>query len=163
MDQHYKLLRADEEIVRLNVEICHFVTYMVNEEAFLICEEGRLLEEGMAELASQVCRARMEQARFTTVHMTRLVKLSKVPGFTGNILAGTSLCCGRHTPVARDRDVEMCPPSPSHLLEDVGVAPVADGDEEEGDESEDGDGTLADAFINILRMSGDNAADTEER
>ncbi|KAJ7711407.1 hypothetical protein DFH07DRAFT_1021509 [Mycena maculata] len=163
MDQHYKLLRADEEIVRLNVEIRRFVTYMVDEEAFLIREEGRLLEEGMAELASQVRRARMERARFTTVHMTRLVKLSKVPGFTGNILAGTSLCRDRHTPVARDRDVEMRPPSPSHPLEDVGVAPVADGDEEEGDESEDEDGTLADAFMNILRMSGDNAADTEER
>ncbi|KAJ7713402.1 hypothetical protein DFH07DRAFT_688765, partial [Mycena maculata] len=99
MDQHYKLLRADEEIVRLNVEIHRFVTYMVDEEVFLIREEGCLkryppedaeTQPHRVELASQVRRARMEQAQFTTVHMTRLVKLSKVPGFTGNILTGTS-------------------------------------------------------------------------
>ncbi|KAJ7770869.1 hypothetical protein DFH07DRAFT_866570 [Mycena maculata] len=164
MDQHFKLLRADEEIIWLNVEIHRFVTYMVDEEGFLICEEGRLREEGMAELAHQVRLVRMEHARFTTIHMSRLVKLSKVPGFSGNILAGTSLCRARHTPVTRDRDVEMRPPSPSRPLEDVGVAPVVDGvDEEEGDESDNEDGTLANTFMNILQMSGDNTADTEER
>ncbi|KAJ7736214.1 hypothetical protein DFH07DRAFT_870697 [Mycena maculata] len=158
MDQHFKLLRADKEIIRLNVEIHCFITYMVDEEAFIIREEGHLREEGMAELAHQVCLVRMEHARFTPIHMSQLVKLSKVPGFTGNILAGTSLCRNCHTPVTRDRDVEMRLPSPSHPLEDVGVAPVAD-----GDESDDEDGTLADAPMNILQMSGDNAADTEER
>ncbi|KAJ6550347.1 hypothetical protein B0H10DRAFT_2242734 [Mycena sp. CBHHK59/15] len=35
MDQHYKLLRADEEIQRLNIEIQRLVTHMRDEEAFL--------------------------------------------------------------------------------------------------------------------------------
>ncbi|KAJ7772502.1 hypothetical protein B0H14DRAFT_2308889, partial [Mycena olivaceomarginata] len=88
MDQHFKLLRADEEIQRLDVEICRFVTYMTDEEAFLTREEGRLREEGRPGIAHQVRLVRMERARFTDLHTARLVKLSKVPGFTGDILPG---------------------------------------------------------------------------
>ncbi|KAF8166890.1 hypothetical protein K438DRAFT_1484281, partial [Mycena galopus ATCC 62051] len=88
MDQHFKLLRADEELLRLNIEIRRFVTYMGDEEAFLVREEGRLREEGKEGLAHQVGLVRMERARFTTLHMSRLVKLSKEPGFTGDITPG---------------------------------------------------------------------------
>ncbi|KAJ6535312.1 hypothetical protein B0H10DRAFT_1685182, partial [Mycena sp. CBHHK59/15] len=42
MDQHYKLLRADEEIQRLNIEIQPLVTHMRDEEAFLTHHEERL-------------------------------------------------------------------------------------------------------------------------
>ncbi|KAJ7236754.1 hypothetical protein B0H12DRAFT_986328, partial [Mycena haematopus] len=79
MDQHYKLLRADEEIVRLNVEIRRLVTYMGDEESFLVREEGRLRDEGEAALAHQVRILRSERGRFTAVHMARLLKLSKTP------------------------------------------------------------------------------------
>ncbi|KAJ7138730.1 hypothetical protein C8R43DRAFT_955208 [Mycena crocata] len=51
MDQHFKLLRADEEIVRLDVEIPRFVTSMVDEECFLVYH---LCDEGKAGLAHQV-------------------------------------------------------------------------------------------------------------
>ncbi|KAF7341857.1 hypothetical protein MSAN_02041200 [Mycena sanguinolenta] len=46
MDQHFKLLRADEEIARLNLEIPRFVTYMMDEERFLVYHEKRLRAEG---------------------------------------------------------------------------------------------------------------------
>jgi hypothetical protein len=46
MDQHFKLLRVDEEIVRLNMEIRRLVTYMADEEVFLKHEEERLRAEG---------------------------------------------------------------------------------------------------------------------
>ncbi|KAJ7801350.1 hypothetical protein B0H14DRAFT_2248424, partial [Mycena olivaceomarginata] len=81
MDQHFKLLCADEEIQRLNVEICRFVTYMRDEEAFLIRDEGRLGEEGRPGIAHQVRLVRMERTRFTDLHNARLLKLSKVPTF----------------------------------------------------------------------------------
>jgi hypothetical protein len=51
MDQHFKLLHADEEIQRLNMEIRRFVMYMTYEEAFLTREEGRLREEGRPGIA----------------------------------------------------------------------------------------------------------------
>ncbi|KAJ6448466.1 hypothetical protein C8R45DRAFT_763952, partial [Mycena sanguinolenta] len=83
MDQHYKLLRAEEEIERLNIEIRRLVTYMRDEEAFLSCEEGRLREDGREGMAVQVGLLRAERGRFTSLHMARLVKLSKEAGFTG--------------------------------------------------------------------------------
>jgi hypothetical protein len=153
MDQHFKLLRADEEIVRLNLEICCLVTYMVDEEVFLSHEEERLRAVGKEGLAVQVGLLRMERGRFTDLHMSRLVKLSKVPGFTGSILPGVSVCCERHTPVARPDDVEMHAASPLPPSEEDGVAPPDDDDEEV--ESDDDDSVLADAFLNILRISRD--------
>ncbi|KAF7372625.1 hypothetical protein MVEN_00125600 [Mycena venus] len=91
MDQHYKLLRTNEEIRRLNVEIRCFVTYMRDEEAFLSCEEGCLEEEGRPEIAHQVRLVRMEHAHFTVLHTSHLLKLSKVPGCTADIVPGTSI------------------------------------------------------------------------
>ncbi|KAJ6586510.1 hypothetical protein DFH09DRAFT_1245702 [Mycena vulgaris] len=160
MDQHYKLLRAEEEIVRLNVEIHRLVTYMRDEEAFLSHEEERLREEGRVALAHQVALHRMERGRFTALHMERLVKLSKEPGFTANLQPGTSVCRERHTPVVRDRDQEMHapppPPPPPPPPEDE--APLED-DEENGD-SDDDEGEASEAFLNIVRIVGDNTGDS---
>ncbi|KAJ6518121.1 hypothetical protein C8R47DRAFT_1205193 [Mycena vitilis] len=154
MDQHYKLLRADEEIERLNVEIRRLVTYMRDEEAFLSREEGRLREEGREGIATQVGLLRVERARFTDLHMSRLVKLSKEPGFIGDLLPGLSVSRERHTPVVRDADSEMRAPSPVPPIDGV----PADGDEEDV-ESEDEDGRLAEAFFNVIRISGDGGDD----
>ncbi|KAF8169554.1 hypothetical protein K438DRAFT_1909486 [Mycena galopus ATCC 62051] len=165
MDQHFKLLRADEEILRLNVEIRRFVTYMGDEEAFLVREEGRLREEGKEGLAHQVALARMERAQFTTLHMSRLVKLSKEPSFTGDIVPGVSISRERHTPVVRENDVEMS------LAEGAGAP---DGDEDaqdieeagsysdcEGDEDEEE--ILATAFLNVLHIASDSAPDMNNK
>jgi hypothetical protein len=164
MDQHFKLLRADEEIARLNVEIRRLVTFMADEEAFLTREEGRLGEEGNAELAHQVGLVRMECARFTELHMSRLMKLSKEVGFTGNILRGTSVSRERHTPVNRDRDVEMTAPSLHPPAEAGAPTPDDEEDQEEGDEDEeDEDGTLVEAFMNIVRIAGDDTVDRADK
>ncbi|KAJ6522597.1 hypothetical protein B0H19DRAFT_1224037 [Mycena capillaripes] len=156
MDQHYKLLRADEEIQCLNVEIRRLVTYMVDEAAFLAAEEGRLRKEGEEALAVQVGLLRMERVRFTAIHMLRLTKLSKEPGFTG-----VSVSRERHTPVvrhARDRDVEMRTPLPLQQQEEN----RGDGDEEEEVESDDNDGELAEAFMNVVRIAHDDTIEAED-
>ncbi|KAJ6522135.1 hypothetical protein DFH09DRAFT_825157, partial [Mycena vulgaris] len=80
MDQHYKLLRAEEELVRLNIEIRRLITHMADEAAFLRCEELRLREEGSAALAHQVALYRMQRGRFDVLHMERLGKLRNEPG-----------------------------------------------------------------------------------
>ncbi|KAJ7226507.1 hypothetical protein B0H12DRAFT_1205258 [Mycena haematopus] len=128
MDQHFKLLRADEEIVRLNVEIRRLVTFMKDEEAFLVVEEGSLRAEGKEGLAVQVGLLRMERARFTAVHMSRLVKLSREPGFTGSLLPGVSISRERHTSVARSRDADMRAPSPAPPLGEDPAPPADDDD-----------------------------------
>ncbi|KAJ7028886.1 hypothetical protein C8F04DRAFT_1212051 [Mycena alexandri] len=134
MDQHYKLLRADEEIARLNLEIPRLVTYMADEEAFLIHHERRLREEGSAGLAHQVALQRMERGRFNALHMDRLVKLSKEPGFTASLLRGVGMSdAGLPQDTAAPRDEE-------------GGEEVDDG----GDEDVD---AVADTLEHILRVT----------
>ncbi|KAJ7065955.1 hypothetical protein B0H15DRAFT_761915, partial [Mycena belliarum] len=91
MDVHFKLLRAEEEIERLNLEIPRFVTYMRDEAAFLRREVARIREEHGDELAHQVECYRMRQGRFNDIHRERLAKLAKVPGFSGSLQPGTAV------------------------------------------------------------------------
>ncbi|KAJ6476159.1 hypothetical protein C8R45DRAFT_1054631 [Mycena sanguinolenta] len=164
MDQHYKLLRAEEEIERLNIEIRRLVTYMRDEEAFLSREEGRLREDGREGMAVQVGLLRAERGRFTSLHMARLMKLSKEAGFTGSLSPGVSICRERHTPVARDEEMpapsSSRPPLPLSPPENEDALP-ADDDGDEGDddgalESEDEDGRIVDGYENVLRIASDN-------
>ncbi|KAJ7745015.1 hypothetical protein DFH07DRAFT_776919 [Mycena maculata] len=161
MDQHFKLLRADEEIQRLNVEIHRFVTYMVDEEAFPAWEEGCLRTEGNEGITQQVRLLWMERGRFTSLHMKRLVKLSKLPSFTGSILSGVSVSKERYTPVVRD--VEMVAPPPAEVVRPVGVElPALDEEEGEDDDNEEGVNALT-ALIQIVQISGDGGAIIEDR
>lgn len=151
MDQHFKLLRADEEIRRLNLEIPRFVTFIQDETSFLTREANHLREEGEVALAHQVDLLRAERSRFTTLHMSRLVELSKLPGFTGSISPGVSVSRERHIPVARD--VVMRAPSGPLPPEPADGAEQGEGDDED---EEDEDGALTAAFANIVRISGDD-------
>ncbi|KAJ7662899.1 hypothetical protein B0H17DRAFT_1211807 [Mycena rosella] len=121
---------------------------MADEDAFLIREEG-------------VARLRMERGHFNALHMLRLVKLSKEPGFTATIVSGRSVCRERHTLVQRDRDEEMRAPSPPPMPPptEEDVAPPHSDDNKGDAESDDDDGEASEAFLNIVRIVGDNAGD----
>lgn len=153
MDQHFKLLRADEEIARLNLEIPRLVTYMRDEEQFLTRQEDRLRAAGEAALAHQVGLRRLERARFDAVHTERLVKLSREPGFTAALFPGVSIDRERHQlATLEDADVAM-PPAPP-----TATAPPPD-DPEDDEEGADADvEALAAAYENIMRVSGDAPA-----
>ncbi|KAJ7813877.1 hypothetical protein B0H14DRAFT_3090238 [Mycena olivaceomarginata] len=141
MDQHYKLLRADEEISRLNVEIPRLITYMVDEERFLVYHEGRLQAEGKQALAHQVKVQRVDRARFNSVHMERLTKLSKEEGFTASLSPARTWRCR------------------SPLSGTVPVLPRPDEEDEGDDEDADVDGeAIADAFEAIVRITHDGPA-----
>lgn len=92
LDLYFQLLRAEEERVRLNVEIKRWVTWMKEERDFLQYHECRLKEEGQAARALQIRKYRMLQGRFYGLHQDRLLKLSRLPGFTGSIEPGVGLC-----------------------------------------------------------------------
>ncbi|KAF8184030.1 hypothetical protein K438DRAFT_1599013, partial [Mycena galopus ATCC 62051] len=160
MEQHFKILRAKEEIERLNVEIRRFVTYMVDEEAFLWREENTLREEGEAGLAHQVCALRMERARFSAIHMARLTKLSKLAGFTGSLSPGNSVSREQHAPVVRTKPMDARAQSPSPTDEEMGVPETTGDEEEDGDveeDVEDDEGGVTDALLNILSITQDAA------
>ncbi|KAJ6459907.1 hypothetical protein C8R45DRAFT_1056176 [Mycena sanguinolenta] len=164
MDQHFKLLRADEGITRLNLEIRRFVTHMVDEERFLVYHEERLCAEENPALAHQVAVHRMEHGRYNASHMEHLMKLSKEDGFTGCISPGVSFSKERRVPEAQapsadgdDAMLTASAPSAPHLAPTPPLPPDEGGEEEEEEADVDGEG-LADAFEAIVRITNDQPA-----
>ncbi|KAJ6528195.1 hypothetical protein B0H19DRAFT_1083718 [Mycena capillaripes] len=138
------LLRTDEEIVHLNLEIPRLVTHMVDEEVFLLHHEQRLSEEGSMALVHQITLHRTERGHFNTLHMDRLVKLSKEPGFTASIMPGVSVSKERRVPETPTREV-------SPTVEDEGRDVHAAGEDVEmGDVS----GVPASATGPLPRVTG---------
>ncbi|KAJ7021959.1 hypothetical protein C8F04DRAFT_1312196 [Mycena alexandri] len=97
LDLYFQLLRAEEERERLNIEIKRWVAWMKEEQDFLQHHEHRLKEEGQAARALQVHKYRMQQGRFYGLHQDRLLKLSRLPGFTGSIEPGVGLSAENQT------------------------------------------------------------------
>jgi hypothetical protein len=100
MDRYFKILRAREEIRRLNVEIPRVVTWIRDEnrvlrrkEAELNSTEGKTLEDAEMDrgMAVQVRLYRERRGRFDDTHMRRFWGLAKTPGFTSSVMPGVSL------------------------------------------------------------------------
>ncbi|KAJ7730827.1 hypothetical protein B0H14DRAFT_2409539 [Mycena olivaceomarginata] len=89
MDTHFKILRAKEEIQRLNIEIRRLVTYIRDERDFLVAKEEEIRETD-PDLAFFVHRYRMERGSFDDTHMKRLRKLQATykERFTGTLEPG---------------------------------------------------------------------------
>ncbi|KAJ7326242.1 hypothetical protein DFH08DRAFT_916828 [Mycena albidolilacea] len=144
MDQHFKMLCANEEIERLNLEIPRLLTYMADEREFLIHHEERLCKEGNTALAHQVRTHRLEYGRFDDLHRQRLIKLAKEPGFTASLSRGVKQRPGG--------DVEM----PDAL--DASTHRPQNADEGEDEEEEDDMDAIAEAFENIVHIAHDAEA-----
>ncbi|KAJ6492318.1 hypothetical protein C8R45DRAFT_1096332 [Mycena sanguinolenta] len=90
MDRYFKILRAKEEIQRLNIEIKRVVTWIEDEDWFLRKKETehKDIDPG---LAVQISRYRQRRARSDYNHMQRFWALAKTPGFTGSVVPGVSI------------------------------------------------------------------------
>jgi hypothetical protein len=156
MDQHFKMVRAEEEIQRLNVEIPRLITYMADEREFLVYHEQRLREDGKDALAHQVYSHRIEYGRFDDLHRQRLWKLCKEPGFTASLARGVSASMERRVPESHrateqtggDVDMPDALQVPQRALEE---------DEEEEEDEGDMD-AIVEAFDNIVRITHDATA-----
>ncbi|KAJ7054564.1 hypothetical protein C8F01DRAFT_1162020 [Mycena amicta] len=174
MDHHFKILRAEEERTRLNVEIRRLVTYMHEEKRFLVHHEQRLEAEGRPARAAQVCAYRMRQGRFSKVHMARFQKLSTVTGFTGNILPGVAVNEERKVPEGIPGFIPLTMQAsgavdlpPSALSTDTSsgeaeeAASAADGDGDDDTDEEDEEG-LGDAMETLVRVTDEGEEEAEE-
>ncbi|KAJ7243703.1 hypothetical protein C8J57DRAFT_1438524 [Mycena rebaudengoi] len=135
MDKHFDLLRADEELVRLDIEIKRLITHMRDEDLFLHWKEDIIREGGDEALAFQVAQYRMERGRFDDVHME--------PGFTASLAPGVSVSTERRVPAEwlASHDVNM------------GAAGVVAEEDEDGEEADEDD--LVEQFARILLLSHD--------
>ncbi|KAJ7787476.1 hypothetical protein B0H14DRAFT_2267245, partial [Mycena olivaceomarginata] len=99
MDHYFNILRAHEEIKRLNVEIRRVVTWIRDENQFLRKMEVILRDgEGKSEkekeddehMAVQVRWYQERRGRFNVGHMQRFCELAHTPGFTGSLTCGVA-------------------------------------------------------------------------
>lgn len=93
MDKYFKILRAREEIARLNIEIRRVITHLRDEEQFLLHKENEQKPVN-AVLAHQIHLYRLERLRFAEIHIRRFKKLEATPGFTGTLTCGTAISDG---------------------------------------------------------------------
>ncbi|KAJ6457334.1 hypothetical protein C8R45DRAFT_1056376 [Mycena sanguinolenta] len=135
MDCYFKLLRAREEIKRLDVEIPRVVTWIQDENRFLRKMEAGLREaEGSSEAEAEVGRQmavqvhlyRERRGHFDGVHLKRFRELAALPGFTG------SLKCELAEDAADDDEMDID-------VEEGAVLPDAPADTVRAGESEDED------------------------
>ncbi|KIJ64310.1 hypothetical protein HYDPIDRAFT_90572, partial [Hydnomerulius pinastri MD-312] len=90
MDTYFKMKRAEEEIIRLNIEIRRLVTYLHDEDNYLgLCEAQ--LRPAHPALAYQVTRHRNIRQRFYSHHYEVLAKIAKLRDFTGTLALGVSV------------------------------------------------------------------------
>ncbi|KAJ3739200.1 hypothetical protein DFH05DRAFT_1530474 [Lentinula detonsa] len=81
MSELFKLIRAEEEINRLNMEIKRLITYMKEEEEY-VSLVATSVQETNPSLAYQIRRYRDERRRYNVTHRRRLDSIRKLPGFT---------------------------------------------------------------------------------
>jgi hypothetical protein len=100
MDRYFKILRAREEIKRLNIEIRRVVTWIRDENRFLRrmernlrSAEGKTEEELEADtqMAVQVQLYRERRGRYDAGHLEQFTKLAQTPGFTGTLRCGVAV------------------------------------------------------------------------
>ncbi|EIW86142.1 hypothetical protein CONPUDRAFT_46498, partial [Coniophora puteana RWD-64-598 SS2] len=131
MDLHFKICRAREEIVRLDVEVKRMATYLHDEDRYLIaCEE--ILRPLHAPLAMQVAVYRSVRARCNEHHWKRLRDIAKLEGFTGSIDVGE----GAQTGLGESASTP-CPIVPPTLLSSCSRLPMLEGESDLEDTDDD--------------------------
>ncbi|KAK7052690.1 hypothetical protein R3P38DRAFT_3306336 [Favolaschia claudopus] len=108
LDRYFKLKRAKEEIVRLNVEIKRLITWMRDEREFLLKKEAEVTASDPV-LGFFISRYRWQRARFDDAHVDRLNQMAKDlgEGFTGSLLPGTRLTPAPAPPEVADQEMTV--------------------------------------------------------
>ncbi|PPR05928.1 hypothetical protein CVT24_006650 [Panaeolus cyanescens] len=117
LDLHFKILRAREEITRLDVEIRRLTTYIRDEEAFL-AHHSLSLQHTQPSIAHQIQLRLLSFKRKNDIHITRLMSLLKLPGFTGTLDEGISIENPHIPPPPSLRPSTSSAPSPDFTAEE---------------------------------------------
>jgi hypothetical protein len=154
MDNYFKVLRAEEEIVRLNIEIPRLATYIRDEEVYLLSQENRLASTDPA-LANQVRLHRLLWRRFDKHHNAILLQITNLQGYSGGPLLGSR--APAITPPVEQSSTPTTEQGPAnHAAMDEEI----DNEDELAAEQagEDREQDLIGAFYHVLKMSVDGAS-----
>lgn len=160
MDSYFKVLRAAEEVHRLNIEIPRLRTFMRDEEAYLLAKETELASSDPV-LGHQVRIFRMQRGRFIGHHTAILNQLTALPGFTGNVfgIRETDETLPIEPPIAPVLNT-LHMQQPSDTIEGASENEMIDKEDDLAAEQagEDQDEHLVGAFYTVLGMSDDGGS-----
>ncbi|KAF7291212.1 hypothetical protein MIND_01264600 [Mycena indigotica] len=147
MHRYYKTLRAQEEILRLNVEIRRLMTWMRDNYEFLKGVEaslrdlsGKSPEQAQQDLllAVQLAEYTSLRHRFDETHRDRFKALAKQDGFTGSLAYGDAVRPSV-VPDMMDLDVDILytlPVDDADSMPDIqGYDPDDEDSDDEGDDA----------------------------
>ncbi|KAE9387644.1 hypothetical protein BT96DRAFT_1004926 [Gymnopus androsaceus JB14] len=80
MQEFFKLIRAENELPRLHLEICHLFTYMRDKE-YRLKSISKDVEARDPALALQILLYWQERGRFNNLHRRRLLSIKRLDGF----------------------------------------------------------------------------------
>lgn len=150
MDAYFKLLRADEEILRLNVEIPRFLTFIRDEDTYLVSKEKEVALTDPA-LAYQIRLLHNSFNRFTPSHIKTLNVIGQLLGFSGSLSFGVHIQ-EPYIPAPASLS-PLSKPSKETGFEEHVVDVEADLEEEQAGEDEDQ--TIMGAYCTILEFAYD--------
>ena len=142
MDRHFQIVRAEEEIIHLNIEIHQVITHLHDEEKFLRAHEDSVQPVDSA-LAHQLCHYCLQCTQFNALHRKHFLKLAVMPGFTGNLETGRAI---DKTLLATVKRVAVVTPRANVVDADNGLRRHLEekADEEEENEQDDEQGARDD-------------------
>jgi len=156
MDSYFKVLRAEEEIVRLNMEIPRLATYIRDEAVYMSSKEKELALSDPA-LANQVRLHRMQRGRFDEHHNTILLQIVNLCGYSGGPLFGV-----RAPDITPAVSLERSPTPPIEQVPANNMAmdmEIDDEDELAAEQAgEDREEDLIGAFVHVLNISADGTS-----
>ena len=152
MDGHFKLLRAEEEILRLNVEIRCFATFIRDEAQYLQTMEQQ--NHDKPTLAFHIRMKGMERGRYDALHTKIINQITQLKGFTGDVLYGTRIPINLPLPAQPlvTQNEPLVPTETTVLDKDI------DGEEdlEEEQAGEDQDEVVLGAYYSVIEFSYDD-------
>jgi hypothetical protein len=148
MDGYFKLLRADEEILRLNVEIPRFLTFIRDEDTYLV-SKGKEVALTDPALAYQIHLLHNSFNRFTPSHIKTLKAIGQLPGFSGSLSFGVHIQ-EPYIPAPPSLSPPLSPSEETAFEEHV-VDVEEDLEEEQAGEDEDQ--TIMGAYCTILEFA----------
>lgn len=153
LDTYFKRCRAEEEIVRLNVEIHRVITYIRDEDAYLRgCEDA--VTHHSPVLAHQILLYRNIRARYNADHLDNLHRIAQRKGFSGTLAPGksTQSSLGESASLPQPQIPPNLVPVQSIVTENAG-----DTFEELEDEEDEEDhlAEVSDALQNIIEVVDD--------
>ncbi|KAJ6485506.1 hypothetical protein DFH09DRAFT_1339787 [Mycena vulgaris] len=141
---YFGIKRAKEEIQRLNVEITRLITFTIDEHVDFY---RAIVDTYMTapHLAHELSVRWQYQARINNSVIERLVKASRLPGFTGSLFPGKR--------IGRDPSINPLYPLPPWATDTLGLSQVVVEYEEENDYADTArelDGLDTDQMIQLM-------------